>query len=48
MVYSKSQYDLKLLKDVDKANEYNGFPPMTKSRDNVKRLYKEVFAQYLN
>ena len=46
--YSKSQYKLDILKDVEKAKEYSGFPSMTKSGENVKRLYKEVFAQYLD
>lgn len=45
--YSESQYRLKLIKDIEIATEYTGFPPMSKSKDNVKKLYKEVLAQYL-
>lgn len=45
--YSKSQYKLNLPDDIEKAKEYNGFPLMSKSEDNVKRLYEEVFAERL-
>ncbi len=44
---SKSQYGLDLLKDVEKAMEYKGFPAMPKTNDNVNRLYNEVLARYL-
>ncbi len=46
--YSKSQYKLDFLKDVEKAMDYKGFPLMKKTKDNVRRLYKEVFASYLD
>ncbi len=46
--YSKSQYKLDILKDVEKAKEYSGFPSLSKTEDNMKRLYKDVFAQYLD
>ncbi|MGB8216764.1 MAG: glycosyltransferase [Candidatus Methanoperedens sp.] len=46
--YSKSQYELEILKDIEKAKEYSGFPTLPKTEDNVKRLYNEVFAQYLD
>jgi hypothetical protein len=45
--HSESQYRLDLLKDVEKAMEYRGFPTMPKTKDNVNRLYEEVLAQYL-
>jgi UDP:flavonoid glycosyltransferase YjiC (YdhE family) len=45
--HSESQYRLDLLKDVEKAMEYRGFPAMPKTKDNVNRLYREVLAQYL-
>lgn len=46
--YSKSQYRLKLSQDIENADEYQGFPPLPKTDENVKRLYNEVFAQYLD
>ncbi len=46
--YSKSQYELDFLKDIEKAKDYKGFPELKKSKDNAKRLYQEVFAQYLD
>jgi uncharacterized protein (TIGR00661 family) len=46
--YSKSQYKLNLIKDIEKAEEYEGFPELPKTEENVKRLYEEVFAQYLD
>ncbi|VVB97546.1 Glycosyl transferase family 1 [uncultured archaeon] len=45
--HSKSQYGLDLLKDVDKAMEYKGFPAMQKTKDNMNRLYEEVLVKYL-
>jgi uncharacterized protein (TIGR00661 family) len=44
---SKSQYELDLLKDVEMAMEYKGFPVMPGTKDNANRLYEEVLAQYL-
>lgn len=46
--YSKNQYELDFPKDVGKAMAYKGFPPMEKSQNNVKRLYKEVFEPCLS
>lgn len=46
--YSNNQYDLKLLKDTEKANGYSGFPDMPRSKGNVRKLYKEVFAKYMD
>ncbi len=45
--YSKSQYKLKIDKDIEMAREYNGFPQMPKSEDNARRLYRDVFVPYL-
>jgi UDP-N-acetylglucosamine:LPS N-acetylglucosamine transferase len=45
--YSKSQYALDLVKDVQEAKKYSGFPPMPDSESNAKKLYKELFAPYL-
>ncbi len=46
--YSKSQYSLKLIDDIEIAKEYMGFPQMPKTEENTKRLYEEVFAKYLD
>jgi len=46
--YSQSQYELDFPKDIENAMGYKGFPLMEKSKDNVKRLYEEVFAPYLD
>ncbi len=44
---SRSQYKLKLPDDVDTAMSYHGFPEMTKTAENVKRLYEDVLKQHL-
>jgi hypothetical protein len=46
--YSKNQYRLNLIKDIENAEEYQGFPQLPKTEENMKRLYEEVFAQYLD
>lgn len=46
--YSQSQYKLDFTKDIGKAMGYHGFPLIEKSKNNVKRLYKEVLAPYLD
>ena len=46
--YSKSQYRLKLIEDIETAKEYQGFPALPKTENNMNRLYKEVFAHYLD
>jgi UDP-N-acetylglucosamine:LPS N-acetylglucosamine transferase len=46
--YSKSQYKLNLIKDIENAEEYKGFPELPKTKENMKSLYEEVFAQYLD
>jgi UDP:flavonoid glycosyltransferase YjiC (YdhE family) len=45
---SRSQYKLKLAEDAEKAMQYRGFPEMTKTQENVKRLYKDVFRRHLS
>ena len=42
-----SQYKLTLAEDVEEAMKYRGFPEMTKTRENVKRLYGDVFKKHL-
>jgi hypothetical protein len=44
---SRSQYNLNLANDVDQALEFNGFPSMPKTEENVRRLYEELLAQHL-
>ncbi|MCJ7445978.1 MAG: hypothetical protein MUO26_15910 [Methanotrichaceae archaeon] len=45
--YSRSQYKLKLNKDVETAMEFKGFPKMPKTGENVKGLYENVFKRHL-
>lgn len=45
---SRSQYRLRLDEDVQAAMSYRGFPEMSKTRENVKRLYREVLARHLS
>ena len=45
---SRSQYKLRLSEDVALAMPYRGFPEMTKTAENVKRLYDKVLKQHLN
>jgi len=44
---SRSQYGIDLAEDVRHAKEYSGFPAMSRTEENVERLYREVFAGYL-
>jgi len=44
---SKSQYGVTLAEDVAGARVYSGFPEMSRTGENVERLYREVFAGYL-
>lgn len=46
--YSKSQYKLRLSEDVETATDYNGFPEVPKTRENVKKLYEKVLKKHLN
>ncbi|MDD2834593.1 MAG: hypothetical protein PHY05_00430 [Methanothrix sp.] len=45
---SRSQYKLKLAEDAEKAMQYQGFPEMAKTQENVKRLYENVLRKHLN
>ncbi|MDD5455328.1 MAG: glycosyltransferase [Candidatus Ratteibacteria bacterium] len=45
--YSKSQYSLDIVKDIEEAKKYSGLPPMSDSQSNAEKLYKELFAPYL-
>jgi hypothetical protein len=44
---SQSQYRLRLKRDVKRAEGFSGFPQMPKTGENVRRLYDELLAQYL-
>ena len=44
---SKSQFTLDLMRDVPRATGYSGFPSMTTTDENVRRLYRDVIAPYL-
>jgi len=48
--HSQSQYRLDLPVDIRAAHQscYTGFPDMSKTEENVKRLYDQVLAQYLD
>lgn len=46
--YSKSQYKLKLSEDIEIATNYSGFPEMTKTKENVKKLYEQVLKKHLS
>jgi len=45
--YSKSQYSLDIVRDVEEAKKYPGFPKMQDSESNAEKLYEELFAPYL-
>ncbi len=47
--HSQSQYHLDLIEDIRLAHQprYTGFPEVPRTRENVDRLYDQVFAQYL-
>ena len=45
--FSKSQYDLDLPADIGTARNYAGFPAMPATGENVRRLYDELLAGYL-
>jgi UDP:flavonoid glycosyltransferase YjiC (YdhE family) len=44
---SRSQYKLKLSEDAVEAMKYSGFPQMSKTRENVAKLYQKVLKQHL-
>ncbi len=45
--YSQDQGHLDLLADVEKTQKYHGFPAMPKTAENMRRLYDELLAEYL-
>jgi len=45
--FSKSQYHLDLAADIARAKKYSGFPAMPATDENVRRLYNDVLAGYL-
>jgi uncharacterized protein (TIGR00661 family) len=45
--YSTSQYKLNLPIDIQKSIKYQGLPKMSKTKDNVKKIYDEIFIKYL-
>ncbi|HNQ35034.1 MAG TPA: glycosyltransferase [bacterium] len=46
--YSQSQYRLDLVRDIQATSDYRGFPAVTPSRENARRLYRELFAPHLD
>lgn len=44
---SKGQARLRLLREVEKAEGYTGFPKMPTTEENVRKLYEEHLARYL-
>lgn len=45
--YSVNQDKLSLLRDVERAKKYKGFPVMPKTKDNAKKLYDDLFSKIL-
>jgi len=45
--YSQSQYRLRLADDIRTAQDYLGFPAMPGTDENVRRLYDDLLAGYL-
>jgi len=45
--FSKSQYRLDLSGDISTARTYAGFPEMQGTEENVRRLYEDLLAGYL-
>jgi hypothetical protein len=44
---SRSQYGLRLARDVARTDKFSGFPAMVTTDENVRRLYRDVFSEYL-
>jgi UDP:flavonoid glycosyltransferase YjiC (YdhE family) len=44
---SRSQYKLRLPEDAEAAMKFQGFPPMPKTEENVRRLYQDVLKEHL-
>jgi hypothetical protein len=45
--FSQSQFNFQLVRDVQRAQGFSGFPTMTTTEENVRRLYDEVLSEYL-
>jgi hypothetical protein len=45
--HSQSQYSLRLLRDIQRAGSFTGFPSMTATAENVGRLYQNVLCEHL-
>jgi hypothetical protein len=45
--HSKSQYRLRLSEDIRTARDYKGFPTMPGTDENIRRLYDDLLAGYL-
>lgn len=45
--YSKDQYHLELEEDIGRARTFSGFPDVPSTEENVRRLYDDVLAGYL-
>ncbi len=45
--HSQSQYSLNLAEDIPAARGYSGFPDMPSTGENVRRLYNDLLAGYL-
>jgi uncharacterized protein (TIGR00661 family) len=46
--HSVSQYTIQLAEDIAVAHTYPGYPAMSKTAENVRRLYEELFAEHLD
>jgi hypothetical protein len=44
---SQSQHNLRLSEDVRSISGFSGFPSMTTTDENVRRLYQTVVSEYL-
>lgn len=44
---SKNQAGLRLSRDVERAEGYSGFPEMAHTEENVRKLYQDQLARYL-
>jgi hypothetical protein len=44
---SKNQAGLRLSRDVERAEGYTGFPEMAHTDENVRKLYQDQLARYL-
>lgn len=45
--FSRSQHGLRLVRDIPGAAGFSGFPAMTTTEENVRRLYRKVLSEYL-